>query len=71
MKQRIAFKDLGISSQPWKKTIDKGAPEAGKVYALTGATGAKVISNGNTWKESEVLKRDVAILDDFFQKVRR
>lgn len=59
MKQRIAFKDLGISSQPWKKKIDKGV------------LGAKAISNGNTWKESEVLKRDVAILDDFFQTVRR
>jgi hypothetical protein len=29
-------------------------PESGKLYALTGGTGDKCISNGNTWKESEV-----------------
>ena len=29
-------------------------PEAGKVYALTGAAGTRCIANGNTWKESEV-----------------
>jgi len=35
---------------------EKGKPESGKVYALTGGTGAKCISNGNTWAESEVDK---------------
>ena len=29
-------------------------PEAGKVYALTGARGSRCIANGNTWAESEV-----------------
>jgi hypothetical protein len=32
----------------------KGAPVSGKMYALTGAPGAKCISNGNTWADSEV-----------------
>ena len=34
--------------------VDKGKPEAGKVYALTGKTSDKCILNGNTWEESEV-----------------
>ena len=34
------------------KETDK--PKEGKVYALTGAKGTACISNGNTWKESEV-----------------
>jgi hypothetical protein len=29
-------------------------PEAGKVYALTGAAGSRCIANGYTWAESEV-----------------
>lgn len=37
-----------------KNTINKGQPEPGKIYALTGKTGDKCISNGNTWAESEV-----------------
>ena len=37
-------------SHPKKK--DK--PEAGKLYALTGAPGSKCIANGNTWEESVV-----------------
>jgi hypothetical protein len=52
MNKRIAFKDLGLVENPWKK--DRGVPEYGKQYALTGATGTKSIANGNTWKESEV-----------------
>ena len=35
-----------------QKETDK--PEEGKVYALTGDRGTACISNGNTWKESEV-----------------
>ena len=27
-------------------------PQAGKLYALTGAPGSKCIANGNTWEES-------------------
>ena len=34
--------------------VDKGKPEAGKVYALTGGPGTPSIANGNTWAESEV-----------------
>ncbi len=34
--------------------MDKGKPEADKVYALTGGHGDKCIANGNTWAESEV-----------------
>lgn len=37
-------------SHPKKK--DK--PEAGKLYALTGAPGSKCIANGNTWEESVI-----------------
>ena len=37
--------------------MDKGKPEPGKEYALTGKTGDKCIANGNTWAESEVKKR--------------
>ena len=33
---------------------DKGKPEDGKVYSLTGGKGIPSISNGNTWAESEV-----------------
>jgi hypothetical protein len=29
-------------------------PEAGKVYALTGASGSRCIANGYSWAESEV-----------------
>jgi len=36
--------------------MDKGKPEPGKEYALTGKTGDKCIANGNTWAESEVKK---------------
>jgi hypothetical protein len=37
-----------------KKKIKEDKPEAGKVYALTGARDARCIANGNTWEESEV-----------------
>lgn len=40
--------------------MEKDRPEYGKQYALTGATGTKAISNGNSWKESEVKKTDEA-----------
>jgi hypothetical protein len=35
-------------------TLDKGMPEYGKQYALTGGSGTPSIMNGNTWAESEV-----------------
>jgi len=34
--------------------IFEDKPEANKQYALTGGPGDKCISNGNSWKESEV-----------------
>ena len=37
--------------------MDKGKPEAGKVYALTGLGNA--IANGNTWAESEIKDESV------------
>ena len=37
--------------------MDKGKPEPGKQYALTGA--GKSIANGNTWAESEVSDAEV------------
>ena len=40
--------------EPAPAPVDKGKPEPGTVYALTGKAGDKCISNGNTWAESEV-----------------
>ena len=37
--------------------VDKGKPEAGKIYALTGGSGTPSIAAGNTWEESEVKER--------------
>jgi hypothetical protein len=37
---------------------DKGRPEEGKVYALTGGAGRPSIASGNTWEESEVKPED-------------
>ena len=34
--------------------MDKGKPEAGKIYALTGGHDTPSIASGNTWAESEV-----------------
>jgi hypothetical protein len=38
--------------------IKKDKPEDGKVYALTGGPGDRCISNGNSWKESEVNEKN-------------
>ena len=38
--------------------IKKDKPEANKQYALTGGPGDKCISNGNSWKESEVNEKN-------------
>ena len=43
--------------------MDKGKPEAGKVYSLTGGLGTPSIASGNTWAESEV-KEDNIVLGD-------
>ena len=37
---------------------DKGKPEKGKVYALTGGLGTPCIAKGSTWAESEVKKSE-------------
>jgi rubrerythrin len=45
----------GQSQREAKVTeADRGRPEYGKVYSLTGGHGQKSIAGGNTWKESEV-----------------
>ena len=43
-----------MKKQRIKKQTIEDKPEAGKVYALTGARDARCIANGNTWAESEV-----------------
>lgn len=48
-----AYQGLWTAHQEYK---ERGRPEAGKLYALTGATGAPCIGNGNSWAESEVKK---------------
>ena len=39
--------------------MDKGKPEAGKIYALTGGHGTPSIASGNTWAESEIKDESV------------
>ncbi len=34
--------------------IEEDKPQEDKVYALTGGPGSRCITNGNSWKESEV-----------------
>ena len=34
--------------------VDKGKPEPGKIYSLTGGPGTPSIAAGNTWEESVV-----------------
>lgn len=59
-KSFVAFQECGSHIQgvaiftDYKFKEDKGKPEPGKLYSLTGATGKKSIMNGNTWKESEL-----------------
>ena len=53
----IVTGDDGFTGMQVIKTlavIKKDKPEEGKVYTLTGGRGTSCISNGNTWKESEV-----------------
>ena len=38
---------------------DKGKPEAGKMYSLTGGKGQPSIANGNTWAESEISEEKI------------
>ena len=39
--------------------MDKGKPEAGKLYSLTGGHGTPSIASGNTWAESEIKDESV------------
>ena len=52
MNKRTRTVKTGPAADEAVHSIDK--PEEGKVYALTGGTGARCIANGNTWAESEV-----------------
>tara|TARA_Y100000289_G_scaffold49644_1_gene50328 strand:- start:472 stop:660 length:189 start_codon:yes stop_codon:yes gene_type:complete len=59
MKLNELIKKLNKENAPpdgWSAAdvVKEDKPEEGKVYALTGAPGARCIANGNTWKESEV-----------------
>jgi len=40
--------------KPRGKRVNRGRPEPGKVYQLTGGEGVAAISNGATWAEAEV-----------------
>ena len=46
-------------------------PKSGKVYALTGGPGAKCISNGNTWAESEVPRTTLELEKELNKLARR
>lgn len=43
-------------------------PQAGKIYALTGATGTPSIVNGNTWQESEIKERANAMEENSYSE---
>ena len=45
---------IGIGIYTEDKFMNENKPQEGKVYALTGGPGAKCISNGNSWSDSEV-----------------
>ena len=44
-----------------KKINKENAPEAGKIYALTGAPGSRCIANGHSWKDSAVEQRELQV----------
>ena len=44
-----------------KKINKENAPEAGKLYALTGAPGSRCIANGHSWKDSAVEQRELQV----------
>ena len=43
--------------------MDKGKPEAGKLYSLTGGHGTPSIASGNTWAESEIKDADQVLAE--------
>jgi len=48
---------------------DKGRPEEGKVYALTGGAGRPSIANGNTWKESQMEPEETHDPEDLYNEL--
>ena len=48
--------------------MKKEHPIAGRQYQLTGGTGEKCLSNGNTWEESEVEERWEEFINDLKRK---
>jgi len=48
---------------------DRGRPEEGKIYALTGGTGRPSIASGNTWAESEVKPEDTHDPEDLYHEL--
>ncbi len=48
------IKALSYTTLKFDNFIKENKPQEGKVYALTGGPGAKCISNGNSWADSEV-----------------
>tara|TARA_R100000664_G_scaffold7776_3_gene13031 strand:- start:1158 stop:1358 length:201 start_codon:yes stop_codon:yes gene_type:complete len=58
-KLKNLIKQLNADNAPpdgWSAAdrVKKDKPEPGKVYALTGAPGARCIANGYSWKDSVV-----------------
>ena len=54
MKLSKLIKKINKENAPPDGWRPEDKPEANKQYALTGGPGDKCISNGNSWKESEV-----------------
>jgi len=49
---------MKVNKKVNKENTPKDKPEENKQYALTGGPGDKCISNGNSWKESEVKEKE-------------
>ena len=57
MEDKIKTKEILLNKMALecaKEYLKENKPQEGKVYALTGGPGAKCISNGNSWSDSEV-----------------
>ena len=50
--------------------MKKEHPLPGRQYQLTGGTGEKCISNGNTWKESEVIKKGDKVINKLYELLK-
>jgi len=58
MKLSKLIKKVNKENAPPDGWRPEDKPEANKQYALTGGHGDKCISNGNSWKESEVNEKN-------------